>query len=87
MTSTESRDPGRQLANYYPAWLDNLADDVALEGSMMDGVVPGAEAVRTVIGEEAAITMKQAADDVQSVVIPAAATTASRRPSRRCWPR
>ena len=37
------------LADYYPAWLDTLADDVTLEGSMMDGFVQGAEAVRTVV--------------------------------------
>ena len=30
------------LANYYPAWLDNLAEDVTLEGSMLDGAVQGA---------------------------------------------
>ena len=49
MTSTRSDDPARELADYYPAWLDNLADDVTLEGSMMDGFLQGAEAVRTVI--------------------------------------
>jgi hypothetical protein len=37
------------LKNYYPAWLDNMADDVTLEGSMLDGVVQGAEAVRSVV--------------------------------------
>ena len=37
------------LADYYPTWLDNLADDVVLEGSAMDGFVQGAEAVRTVL--------------------------------------
>ena len=45
MTSTGSG----ELAGYYPAWLDNLADDVTLEGSAMDGFVQGAEAVRTVL--------------------------------------
>ena len=34
---------------YYPLWLDNLADDVTLEGSAMDGFVQGAHAVRTVL--------------------------------------
>ena len=38
----------RSLSDYYPVWLDNLADDVTLEGSAMDGFVQGAEAVRTV---------------------------------------
>jgi hypothetical protein len=37
------------LAEYYPAWLDNLADDVTVEGSMLDGAVKGAEAVRTIV--------------------------------------
>ena len=30
-------------------WLDNLADEVTLEGSAMDGFVQGPEAVRTVL--------------------------------------
>ncbi len=47
MTNTESGDPA--LANYYPVWLDNLADDVTLEGSAMDGFVQGPEATRTVL--------------------------------------
>jgi hypothetical protein len=42
-------DPDPQLTDYYPAWLDNLADGVTLEGSAMDGVVQGAEALRTVL--------------------------------------
>src|SRR5262245_51443418 len=42
-----SGDPA--LKNYYPAWLDNMADDATLEGSMLDGVVQGAEAVRSVV--------------------------------------
>ena len=46
MTSTGSGDPAPDLVGYYPAWLDHLADDVTLEGSMMDGYVQGAEAVR-----------------------------------------
>jgi hypothetical protein len=49
MTSMAGNDPARDLADYYPTWLDNLAEDVTLEGSMMDGFVQGAEAVRTVL--------------------------------------
>ena len=49
MTSMGNDDPARELADYYPAWLDNLADHVTLEGSMMDGFVQGAEAVRAVV--------------------------------------
>ena len=42
-----SGDPA--LKNYYPAWLDNMADDATVEGSMLDGVVVGAESVRSVV--------------------------------------
>ena len=49
MTYLGSGDPARSLTDYYPAWLDNLAGDVTLEGSAMDGFVQGAEAVRTVV--------------------------------------
>ena len=41
--------PARGITDYYPAWLDNLADDVTVEGSLLDGAVQGVEAVRTVI--------------------------------------
>jgi hypothetical protein len=37
------------LSDYYPAWLDNLADDVTVEGSLLDGAVQGAEAARTIL--------------------------------------
>jgi hypothetical protein len=43
-----SGDP--DLADYYPAWLDNLADDATVEGSMLDGAVRGPEGVRTIVG-------------------------------------
>jgi hypothetical protein len=43
----ESGDPA--LKDYYPKWLDDLADDVTVEGSMLDGVVQGADAVRSII--------------------------------------
>jgi hypothetical protein len=49
VTYMRSRNPARNLADYYPAWLDSLTDDVILEGSAMDGFVHGAEAVRTVL--------------------------------------
>ena len=45
-----SGDPARRFTDYYPAWLDNLADDVTVEGSLLDGAVQGADAVRTIIG-------------------------------------
>jgi hypothetical protein len=42
-----SGDPA--LTGYYPAWLDNLADDATVEGSLLDGAVRGAEAVRSIV--------------------------------------
>jgi len=35
--------------DYRAVWLDSLADDVTIEGSAMDGVVQGAEAVRSIV--------------------------------------
>jgi hypothetical protein len=32
-------DPAAGLADYYPAWLDKLADDVTVEGSLLNGAV------------------------------------------------
>jgi hypothetical protein len=37
------------LANYYPAWLDNMADDATVEGSLLHGVVQGGEAVKSIV--------------------------------------
>src|SRR5262245_42867764 len=37
------------LTGYYPEWVDNLADDAILEGSLLDGAVQGAEAVRSIV--------------------------------------
>lgn len=37
------------LADYYPAWLDNMAADATVEGSLLNGVVQGAEAVRSIV--------------------------------------
>jgi hypothetical protein len=43
-------DPAGRFADYHPAWVDKMADDVTLEGSLLDGAVQGADAVRAVIG-------------------------------------
>ena len=45
----ESGAPARSLIDYYPAWLDNMAVNATVEGSMLDGVVQGADAVRSVV--------------------------------------
>ncbi len=51
MTSKGSSDPARKdtARDYYPWWLDNLADDVTGEGAAMQGVMHGAEAVRRLV--------------------------------------
>jgi hypothetical protein len=49
MTYLGSGDPARRRTDYYPEWLDNLADDVTLEGSVLNGVIQGADAVRTLL--------------------------------------
>ena len=36
-----SGDRSSRFTDYYPAWLDNLADDVTVEGSMLIGAVQG----------------------------------------------
>jgi hypothetical protein len=49
-TYVATRDSARRFTDYYPAWLNNLADDVTIEGSLLDGAVQGTGAVRTIIG-------------------------------------
>jgi hypothetical protein len=49
-TYLERGDPAGRFADYHPAWVDKMATDVSLEGSLLDGAVQGADAVRTVIG-------------------------------------
>ena len=51
MSSTGSSDPVRKRTahDYYPWWLDNLADDVTGEGAAMQGILHGAEAVRRLV--------------------------------------
>ena len=43
-------DPAGRFADYYPAWIDKLADDVTLEGSLLDGALQGPHAIRAAIG-------------------------------------
>jgi hypothetical protein len=49
-TYTKGGDPDGRFADYYPAWLDNLAEDVTIEGSLLDGAALGPEAVLTIVG-------------------------------------
>jgi hypothetical protein len=48
-TYAGSGDPALHRTDYYPVWLDNLADDVTLEASAMDGAAQGVDAVRSII--------------------------------------
>ena len=43
-------DPDGRFADYHPAWVEKLASDATLEGSLLDGAVQGADAVLAVIG-------------------------------------
>jgi hypothetical protein len=59
-TYLDSGDPDRRVTDfasittaardYFPVWLNCLADDVTLEGALMNGAVRGAEAVRAILG-------------------------------------
>lgn len=37
------------LAGYYPKWVDNLAEDATLEGSMLEGIVQGPDVKKVVL--------------------------------------
>jgi hypothetical protein len=43
-------DPADRFSGYYPAWVDNMAGDITLDGSLLDGAIQGADAVRAIIG-------------------------------------
>jgi hypothetical protein len=49
MTYIGSGDPARRRTDYYPAWLDKLADDVSLEASAIEGAIQGPQDVKSVI--------------------------------------
>ena len=42
-----SGDPA--LKDYFPAWVYNIAPDATVEGSMLNGAVQGADAVRSIV--------------------------------------
>jgi hypothetical protein len=43
-------DASRHRRDYRPDWLDNLADGVTMEGSVLTGIAEGPEMVRTILG-------------------------------------
>ena len=49
MKSTGSSNSPGKLSNYYPWWLDKLADDVTGEGAAIEGTLHGSEEVRQLV--------------------------------------
>jgi hypothetical protein len=49
MTYLGSGDSARRRTDYHPPWLDDLADEVTMEAAVLNGVVQGAGAVRTLL--------------------------------------
>ena len=45
-----SGDASRYRQDYRPRWLDNLAGDVTMEGSVMTGIAEGPEAIQAILG-------------------------------------
>ena len=45
-TYLDRGDPAGRFSDYHPTWVNNLAADVTLEGSILDGAVQGTDAVR-----------------------------------------
>jgi hypothetical protein len=61
MISPEGSDPVRKRTarDYYPWWLDSLADDVTGEGAAMQGSLQGAENVRRLVLDARALYQHQ----------------------------
>jgi hypothetical protein len=49
MANLKIEDSARKHTDYYPWWLDNLADDVTGEGAAIEGTLHGAEDVRRLV--------------------------------------
>jgi hypothetical protein len=49
MISKANSDPARKRTEYFPWWLDNLADDVTGAGAAIEGTLHGADDVRRVV--------------------------------------
>jgi hypothetical protein len=49
-TALGSGETSRHRHDYRPKWLDNLADDVTLEGSVLNGIAEGPEAIQAILG-------------------------------------
>ena len=49
MPPIKCNDSTRKRTEYYPEWLDNLAEDVTLEAPAMSGTAHSAETVRSIV--------------------------------------
>ncbi|MEV4118671.1 hypothetical protein [Micromonospora sp. NPDC049645] len=49
MTYLGSGDPSRRRTDYNPSWINELAEDVTMEGAVLNGTVRGADAVLTLL--------------------------------------
>lgn len=58
-TYAREGDAAGEYADYFPPWLAHLADDVTIEGSLLDGAARGPEAVRKIIGAIRTLYEKQ----------------------------
>jgi hypothetical protein len=58
-TYSRGGDRAGSFADYHPAWIDNLSDEVTIEGSLLDGAAQGPEAVRTIVGTIRALYDRQ----------------------------
>jgi hypothetical protein len=45
-----SDDDSKHRDDYAPEWLGNLADDVTIEGSVLNGIPEGPDAIRAILG-------------------------------------
>jgi hypothetical protein len=45
-----SGDTSKHRRDYTPEWLDNLADDVTMEGSVLTGIAEGPKAILAILG-------------------------------------
>jgi hypothetical protein len=50
MSYLGSGQPARQRTDHYPEWIDDLADDVTMEGAVLTGIVKGKRDVLTLLG-------------------------------------
>jgi hypothetical protein len=78
MTTTYlgSGDASRHRRDYMPEWLDNLADDVTMEGSVLTGIAEGPEAIRAILGPRGPFTsIRSSTSSVPTAITASSRTT------------